>query len=115
MVRKKLVPLTLLLWIAPSALAGWEYTTLPSKGRVQVMGTREPDPAVAEYAEMLKEDAKEDGSVGERTESEFEAYRSRLRTRSVAEAPKKAKPKVADIPPPPPMETEVITPPKTVR
>lgn len=138
----------------PLAEAGWEYseTARPKKrrgdypkpsrgseggedvpvepsGRVQVFGKPATEMSPDEYAEMVREDqAAPVAAEPDESNTDFEALRSRMRNRRVAEtegetesdyeaAPepaKKAKPPRAEPAyiPPPPMETEVITPQK---
>lgn len=130
--------MTLLLWMAfamgisGNVNAGWEYNESArpkpprAQGQVQVFGHKAapevPDVSVSDYADMLREDAAKNGeprlpsaSEDSAIDTEFQALRSRLRTRSVAEvAPRPSTTsRSSAIPPPPPMETEVITPQKS--
>ncbi|MBS1961147.1 MAG: hypothetical protein JST04_02945 [Bdellovibrionales bacterium] len=145
---------------APAAPEATNESAVLPESRVQVFGKPVREMSADDYAKMLKEDAAAAGrpiveeapaeapvaaeapkapSDDAGVDSEFEALRSRIRSRHVAEnegetasdyepapAPKKAtarsraasKPKSAAspksapayIPPPPPMETETITP-----
>lgn len=123
---------------APAPEPESEETASEPPARVQVFGKPSTEMSADEYAEMMKEDQAATGEptvASDESDADFEALRSRLRSRKVAEtdtesetdaepeAPKKSSPKAkprapaprsspAYIPPPPPMETEVITPQK---
>jgi hypothetical protein len=115
-------------------LGNGEVRPAPALVAPVIRTTASSDMTAADYAKMIREDARALGTPVDDSavDSEFENFRSRIKSRKVVEnetvndadyeeapAPrKKARPKKRAaparryIPPPPPMETEVITPQK---